>query len=143
MSFFVNNETERLCLKNYCLFVQVVRVLRGQGDQWDNRARARGVTASFSLNGIGLMPEETADLYQENEELKVYTAHCIFILYCVYVIRILFHLRSMNMFIFSIFTQFWLFMPNVSFNVYFPKSKQPISKFFKISKIFTNSKLVN
>ncbi|PSN35402.1 putative G-protein coupled receptor, partial [Blattella germanica] len=25
---------------------------------------------SFSLNGIGLMPEETADLYQENEELK-------------------------------------------------------------------------
>lgn len=51
--------------------LQVVRVLRGQGDQWDNRARARGVTASFSLNGIGLMPEETADLYQENEELKV------------------------------------------------------------------------
>ncbi|KAJ9595751.1 hypothetical protein L9F63_013070, partial [Diploptera punctata] len=49
---------------------KVVRVLRGQGDQWDNRARARGVTASFSLNGIGLMPEETADLYQENEELK-------------------------------------------------------------------------
>lgn len=44
---------------------------RGQGDQWDNRARARGVTASFSLNGIGLAPEETADLYQENEELKV------------------------------------------------------------------------
>ncbi|XP_033609513.1 probable G-protein coupled receptor CG31760 isoform X2 [Cryptotermes secundus] len=50
---------------------KVVRVLRGQGDQWDNRARARGVTASFSLNGIGLMPEETADLYQENEELKI------------------------------------------------------------------------
>lgn len=50
---------------------QVYRVLRGQGDQWDNRARARGVTASFSLNGIGLMPEETGDLYQENEELKV------------------------------------------------------------------------
>lgn len=49
---------------------KIVRVLRGQGDQWDNRARARGVTASFSLNGIGLVPEETADLYQENEELK-------------------------------------------------------------------------
>ncbi|XP_049773423.1 probable G-protein coupled receptor CG31760 [Schistocerca cancellata] len=49
---------------------KIVRVLRGQGDQWDNRARARGVTASFSLNGIGLMPEETPDLYQENEELK-------------------------------------------------------------------------
>ncbi|XP_063244270.1 probable G-protein coupled receptor CG31760 [Bacillus rossius redtenbacheri] len=49
---------------------KVVRVLRGQGDQWDNRARARGVTASFSLNGIGLVPEETADLFQENEELK-------------------------------------------------------------------------
>jgi len=45
--------------------------LRGQGDQWDSRARARGVTASFSLNGIGLVPEETTDLYQENEELKV------------------------------------------------------------------------
>lgn len=53
-----------------CYFVQVVRVLRGHGDQWDNRARAKGVTASFSLNGIGLVPEETADLYQENEELK-------------------------------------------------------------------------
>lgn len=49
---------------------KVARVWRGQGDQWDNRARARGVTASFSLNGIGLVPEETADLYQENEELK-------------------------------------------------------------------------
>lgn len=46
-------------------------MLRGQGDQWDNRARSRGVTASFSLNGIGLMPEEAPDLYQENEELKV------------------------------------------------------------------------
>lgn len=44
--------------------------MRGQGDQWDNRARSRGVTASFSLNGIGLVPEETPDLYQENEELK-------------------------------------------------------------------------
>lgn len=50
---------------------QVIRVLRGQGDQWDNRARSRGVTASFSLNGIGLVPEEAPDLYQENEELKV------------------------------------------------------------------------
>lgn len=52
---------------------QIIRVLRGQGDQWDNiRVGARGVTASFSLNGIGLVPEEdTPDLYQENEELKV------------------------------------------------------------------------
>ncbi|XP_011876133.1 PREDICTED: probable G-protein coupled receptor CG31760 isoform X2 [Vollenhovia emeryi] len=49
---------------------KVIRVLRGQGDQWDSRARARGVTASFSFNGIGLVPEETTDLYQENEELK-------------------------------------------------------------------------
>ncbi|CAG9767118.1 unnamed protein product [Ceutorhynchus assimilis] len=49
---------------------KVIRVLRGQGDQWDNRARSRGVTASFSLNGIGLVSEETPDLYQENEELK-------------------------------------------------------------------------
>lgn len=49
---------------------KVIRVLKGQGDQWDNRARSRGVTASFSLNGIGLVPEEPPDLYQENEELK-------------------------------------------------------------------------
>lgn len=49
----------------------MIRVLRGQGDQWDNRARSRGVTASFSLNGIGLVPEEAPDLFQENEELKV------------------------------------------------------------------------
>ncbi|XP_054266088.1 probable G-protein coupled receptor CG31760 [Macrosteles quadrilineatus] len=49
---------------------KVLRVLRGQGDQWDNRARARGVTASFSLNGIGLVPDEAPDLFQENEELK-------------------------------------------------------------------------
>ncbi|XP_013794665.1 probable G-protein coupled receptor CG31760, partial [Limulus polyphemus] len=46
------------------------RVIKGQGDTWDNRARARGVTASFSLNGVGLVHEETTDLYQENEELK-------------------------------------------------------------------------
>lgn len=49
----------------------MIRVLRGQGDQWDSRARARGVTASFSLNGTDLVPEETTDLIQENEELKV------------------------------------------------------------------------
>lgn len=50
---------------------KVLRVLRGQGDQWDHRARVRGITASFSLNGIGLVPEDSPDLYQENEELKV------------------------------------------------------------------------
>lgn len=50
---------------------KVVRVLRGQGDQWDNRAKVRGITASFSLNGIGLVQEDSPDLYQENEELKV------------------------------------------------------------------------
>ena len=50
---------------------KVLRVLRGQGDQWDHRARVRGITASFSHNGIGLVPEESPDLYQENEELKV------------------------------------------------------------------------
>ncbi|CAH1966741.1 unnamed protein product [Acanthoscelides obtectus] len=49
---------------------KIIRVLRGQGDQWDSRARSRGVTASFSLNGIGLVPEDTPDLCQENEELK-------------------------------------------------------------------------
>lgn len=52
---------------------KVVRVLRGQGDQWDNRSRVRGISASFSLNGIGLVPEDSPDLYQENEELKVRT----------------------------------------------------------------------
>ncbi|XP_034186218.1 putative G-protein coupled receptor CG31760 isoform X3 [Osmia lignaria lignaria] len=56
-------------LDNFRKF-QVTRVLRGQGDQWDSRARGRGVTASFSLNGIGLVSEETTDLHQENEELK-------------------------------------------------------------------------
>ena len=50
---------------------KVLRVLRGQGDQWDNKARVRSITASFSLNGVGLVPEESPDLYQENEELKV------------------------------------------------------------------------
>ncbi|XP_047487408.1 probable G-protein coupled receptor CG31760 isoform X2 [Penaeus chinensis] len=46
------------------------RIAKGTGDQYDNRARAKGVTASFSLNGLGVMNEEPADLYQENEELK-------------------------------------------------------------------------
>lgn len=50
---------------------KIVRVVRGQGDQWDKRSRFRGITASFSLNGVGLVGEETTDLYQENEELKV------------------------------------------------------------------------
>lgn len=50
---------------------KVVRVLRGQGDQWDNRAKFRGITASFSLNGTGLVQDDSPDLYQENEELKV------------------------------------------------------------------------
>nr|XP_045608318.1 probable G-protein coupled receptor CG31760 isoform X1 [Procambarus clarkii]XP_045608319.1 probable G-protein coupled receptor CG31760 isoform X1 [Procambarus clarkii]XP_045608320.1 probable G-protein coupled receptor CG31760 isoform X1 [Procambarus clarkii]XP_045608321.1 probable G-protein coupled receptor CG31760 isoform X1 [Procambarus clarkii] len=46
------------------------RIVQGTGDQYDNRARAKGVTASFSLNGLGVMNEEPADLSQENEELK-------------------------------------------------------------------------
>lgn len=50
---------------------KILRVLRGQGDKWDHRSRARGITASFCINGGGLMPEEGIDLYQENEELKV------------------------------------------------------------------------
>lgn len=61
---------------------KVVRVLRGQGDQWDNRAKVRGITASFSLNGIGLVQEDSPDLYQENEELKViiqYLNGCVFL----------------------------------------------------------------
>lgn len=51
---------------------KVLRVLRGQGDQWDKRNRGP-ISASFSLNGIGLVPEDSPDLYQENEELKVKT----------------------------------------------------------------------
>lgn len=50
---------------------KILRVLRGQGDKWDIRSRARGITASFCTNGGGLMPDEGVDLYQENEELKV------------------------------------------------------------------------
>jgi G protein-coupled receptor 158 len=50
---------------------KILRVLRGQGDKWDHRSRARGITASFCINGGGLMPDEGVDLYQENEELKV------------------------------------------------------------------------
>lgn len=46
------------------------RIVQGTGDQYDNRARAKGVTASFSLNGLGVMDDEPADLCQENEELK-------------------------------------------------------------------------
>ncbi|XP_063700659.1 probable G-protein coupled receptor CG31760 [Culicoides brevitarsis] len=49
---------------------KIIRVVRGQGDQWDKKSRFRGITASFSLNGVGLVAEETTDLYQENEELK-------------------------------------------------------------------------
>lgn len=50
---------------------KIYRVLKGQGDKWDHRSRARGITASFCINGGGLMPDEGVDLYQENEELKV------------------------------------------------------------------------
>nr|XP_018917299.1 PREDICTED: probable G-protein coupled receptor CG31760 isoform X1 [Bemisia tabaci] len=49
---------------------KVMRVMRGQGDQLDNKAKARAVTASFSPNGVGFLPEPTTDPYQENEELK-------------------------------------------------------------------------
>lgn len=50
---------------------KIKRVLQGEGDKWDLRSRARGISASFSINGGGLMPDEAVDLYQENEELKV------------------------------------------------------------------------
>lgn len=60
---------------------KVLRVLRGQGDQLDHRARVRGITASFSTNGTGLVPEESPDLYQENEELKVSCKFALWI-YC-------------------------------------------------------------
>lgn len=50
---------------------KIARVFKGQGDKWDQKAKVRSITASFSLNGVGLVPEESPDLYQENEELKV------------------------------------------------------------------------
>ncbi|XP_063365631.1 probable G-protein coupled receptor CG31760 isoform X1 [Cydia amplana] len=49
---------------------KVLRVARGTGDTWDRGARARGVPASTSLNGIGLVPDDPPDLYRENDELK-------------------------------------------------------------------------
>lgn len=51
----------------YCYSLQYELLI---GDQWDKKSRFRGITASFSLNGVGLV-EETTDVYQENEELKV------------------------------------------------------------------------
>lgn len=50
---------------------KISRIFKGQGDKWDQKAKVRSITASFSLNGIGLVPDESPDLYQENEELKV------------------------------------------------------------------------
>lgn len=55
---------------------KIARVLKGQGDKWDQKAKVRSITASFSLNGVGLVPEESPDLYQENEELKVWDTQC-------------------------------------------------------------------
>ncbi|CRK86175.1 CLUMA_CG000058, isoform A [Clunio marinus] len=49
---------------------KILRVMRGEGDKWDHRSRARGITASFCGNGGGLMPDEGVDIYHENEELK-------------------------------------------------------------------------
>lgn len=46
------------------------RVIKGQGDLWDNQLRARGIGATLTFNGMGQTYEETTDLYQENEELK-------------------------------------------------------------------------
>ncbi|XP_059220615.1 probable G-protein coupled receptor CG31760 [Stomoxys calcitrans] len=49
---------------------KISRIFKGQGDKWDQKAKVRSITASFSLNGVGLVPDESPDLYQENEELK-------------------------------------------------------------------------
>lgn len=45
---------------------KVVRVLKGQGDHWDNKLQAKGII-SYEMNEIC---EETNDLQTENEELK-------------------------------------------------------------------------
>ena len=58
-------------INKLCKFVQFYLVAKGLGDEHDSRARARGVTASFSINGISLANDEPPDLYRENEELKV------------------------------------------------------------------------
>ncbi|VVC90381.1 unnamed protein product [Leptidea sinapis] len=63
------NEAKLISFAIYNIFT-VLRVVRGTGDTWDSRARARGVTASSSLNGIGLVPDDPPDLFQENEQLK-------------------------------------------------------------------------
>ena len=44
--------------------------MKGTGDQLDNQTRAKGVTASFSINGIGGNGDEPLDPVEENEELK-------------------------------------------------------------------------
>lgn len=81
---FVRTQLSTSVTMSFVFGPKVVRVLRGQGDQWDNRAKARGVSASFSLNGIGLVPDDSPDLYQENEELKVFI---LFLFYSLYLYR--------------------------------------------------------
>lgn len=52
--------------KNFFLSIKIF-----SGNDWNARDRARrGINASFSLNGVGVVHEELTDLYQENEELK-------------------------------------------------------------------------
>uniref|UniRef100_A0AAN0N5X7 G-protein coupled receptor 3 n=1 Tax=Polyphagotarsonemus latus TaxID=1204166 RepID=A0AAN0N5X7_9ACAR len=45
-------------------------LIKGEGDSWNVKVKARGINASFSLTGLGVVHEELTDLYQENEELK-------------------------------------------------------------------------
>ena len=53
------------------IYLYSYRLIKGEGDIWDAKIRARrGINASFSLNGVGVVHEELTDLYQENEELK-------------------------------------------------------------------------
>lgn len=59
---------------------KISRIFKGQGDKWDQKAKVRSITASFSLNGVGLVPDESPDLYQENEELKVLFAKLFILL---------------------------------------------------------------
>nr|XP_046918477.1 probable G-protein coupled receptor CG31760 [Dermatophagoides farinae] len=46
------------------------RVIKGEGDLWNPRARCMMADTFAFNNGIGLAHEETTDLYQENDDLK-------------------------------------------------------------------------
>ena len=98
-------------INKFCTFVQFYLVAKGLGDEHDSRARARGVTASFSINGISLANDEPPDLYRENEELKVCPFTRLFHFHPVAAVRMaVFCTRLIRrlLFVFSLPGIFWL-----------------------------------